>query len=207
MARISVDRYARMAPVYDLFTKRMLARGREAIVALCHKHGFGRVVDIGCGTGLLAEALHGAGIDVTGVDVSKSMLDIAHRRLPSTVRLVRSGVPIPFAENAFDASILAMVLHETATSTRTLLLDALRVAPACLVLEWRMPERNLDLPAQVLVHALERLAGRAHYAAFREYAYHGWLRGVTGDAAVTIAEEQRLYGGTVTLALVRRDAA
>jgi predicted TPR repeat methyltransferase len=39
-----------------------------------------RVIDLGCGTGLVGVALKGTGAEVTGVDLSQRMLDIAARR-------------------------------------------------------------------------------------------------------------------------------
>lgn len=44
--------------------------------------GGGRVVDLGCGSGIWAEQLVGRGYDVLGVDYSESMLAIARRRAP-----------------------------------------------------------------------------------------------------------------------------
>jgi SAM-dependent methyltransferase len=44
--------------------------------------GDGLVVDLGCGTGLLARELIDAGYDVFGVDISEAMIEIARRRVP-----------------------------------------------------------------------------------------------------------------------------
>jgi SAM-dependent methyltransferase len=43
----------------------------------------GKVVDLGCGTGILAQELVAAGYDVLGVDYSAAMLRIARRRAPA----------------------------------------------------------------------------------------------------------------------------
>ena len=42
----------------------------------------GRVVDLGCGTGLWAEQLVGRGFDVVGIDISEAMIRLARRRAP-----------------------------------------------------------------------------------------------------------------------------
>jgi len=39
-------------------------------------------LDLGCGTGVLCEALHARGIDTLGVDLSGDMIDIARQRSP-----------------------------------------------------------------------------------------------------------------------------
>jgi SAM-dependent methyltransferase len=48
----------------------------------CGGIGDGLVVDLGCGTGLLARELIDAGYDVFGVDISEAMIEIARRRVP-----------------------------------------------------------------------------------------------------------------------------
>lgn len=42
----------------------------------------GMVVDLGCGTGILAESVSSAGYDVLGIDLSPAMIDMARRRVP-----------------------------------------------------------------------------------------------------------------------------
>jgi SAM-dependent methyltransferase len=47
--------------------------------------GEGLVVDLGCGTGILAEAVSDAGYDVLGIDLSPAMIEMARRRVPEGV--------------------------------------------------------------------------------------------------------------------------
>lgn len=49
-----------------------------------------RVLDVGCGGGLLAEALAGRGADVTGIDLSPSLLSVAE------LHALDSGVPVRY---------------------------------------------------------------------------------------------------------------
>jgi SAM-dependent methyltransferase len=42
----------------------------------------GRVVDLGCGSGIWARELADAGYQVTGVDLSPAMIELAHQRVP-----------------------------------------------------------------------------------------------------------------------------
>lgn len=54
------------------------------VMGLLHERGIrdGLVVDVGCGSGVLARALTGAGFDVLGIDASPSMIDIARTTAP-----------------------------------------------------------------------------------------------------------------------------
>ncbi|KXH72112.1 MAG: hypothetical protein AM326_11290 [Candidatus Thorarchaeota archaeon SMTZ-45] len=40
------------------------------------------ILDVGCGTGLVARALVDNGLQVTGIDISHKMLDLAKHRVP-----------------------------------------------------------------------------------------------------------------------------
>jgi len=57
----------------------------------------GRVVEVGCGSGLLAQRLTAAGYDVLGFDVSRSMIRLARRRAPAATfrvaSLTRARIP------------------------------------------------------------------------------------------------------------------
>jgi SAM-dependent methyltransferase len=57
----------------------------------------GLIVDLGCGTGLLARNLIDAGYDVFGIDISEAMIEIARKRVPEAEFRVGSlfevGIP------------------------------------------------------------------------------------------------------------------
>src|SRR5438067_8324966 len=48
------------------------------------RRGFGRglVIDLGCGSGILSEALAARGYDVLGIDISPEFIALARRRVP-----------------------------------------------------------------------------------------------------------------------------
>ena len=198
------DHYQSLARWYDLTVTRPLVPAYARILDLCAARGCSRVLDFGCGTGRLACLLRERGLHVVGLDSSQAMLD----RIPGTIRrtkgilFAQGGVPLPFVSSSFDATIISLVLHESDLEPEVLLAEALRVAPRCLVLEWRMPERNLDLPAHILVHAIERAAGIRHYRRFRAFAAGGYLRGAVYRAGVRVVAEERLLAGTLVLAEV-----
>jgi SAM-dependent methyltransferase len=73
-----------------------------------------RVLDLGCGTGELARALAAAGLQVTGCDMSPSMLMYATRdggRCAGWVQLEPDWRRLPFASAAFDVVVAASVLE------------------------------------------------------------------------------------------------
>jgi len=63
----------------------------------------GRVLDVATGTGLVATELIRRGFEVTGVDQSAEMLDVARRRFGGKVELVEASADsLPLASDAFD---------------------------------------------------------------------------------------------------------
>ena len=103
-----VAAYTRLAGIYD-----------EIVVDPCHGAwaayldelwasdgvGVGRVLDVCCGTGLLAAELVGRGYRVVGVDASEEMLARARRLLGPEVPLARATLPDLPVEGTFDAAV------------------------------------------------------------------------------------------------------
>lgn len=56
-----------------------------------------RVLDVGCGGGLLSEALAAAGADVTGIDLAAGVLDVAR------LHLYETGVKVDYREISAEA--------------------------------------------------------------------------------------------------------
>ena len=76
--------------------------------------GRGRVLEVGVGTGRIALPLAKAGVSVTGVDLSRPMMDrlVAKASGRSPVGLaVADATRLPFADASFGAAYAAHVLH------------------------------------------------------------------------------------------------
>jgi SAM-dependent methyltransferase len=86
---------------------------RPAMLELAGDVAGRRILDAGCGSGLLSAALRERGALVTGIDGSPGMLEVARRRLGPDVdlRVVDLADPLPFADGAFDDVIASLVLH------------------------------------------------------------------------------------------------
>jgi SAM-dependent methyltransferase len=79
------------------------ALAHEAALTLLNElnragHARGTVVDLGCGSGILASLLVDAGHDVVGIDVSNAMVTLARARAPKARFLVGSFVTVDIPE-------------------------------------------------------------------------------------------------------------
>ena len=85
-----------------------------------------RVCDVGCGVGTLTQHLVGR-YDVTGVDTSLAMLDVARRRVPGAAYHNINGVDLA-SVGTFDLSVVCMVMHELPALGHAELIDACCIA-------------------------------------------------------------------------------
>lgn len=69
-----------------------------------------KVLDVGTGTGLLAEAAVHRGAEVTGTDISDGMIAAARARVPGVQFAVAPAERQPVADGAFDAVVMGLLL-------------------------------------------------------------------------------------------------
>ena len=90
---------ARHGPVRAPRAARLARGGAAAAVALLKRLPPARTLDVACGTGFLTRHLPG---DVTGLDQSATMVDVAARGSRHATPCRARRVPLPFADGAFE---------------------------------------------------------------------------------------------------------
>ena len=82
---------------------------RRALLAALSLAAGDRLLDVGCGGGLLLRDALDAGASVTGVDHSEEMVALARERAPGAEVVVGSADALPFADGAFTAVSMSVV--------------------------------------------------------------------------------------------------
>jgi SAM-dependent methyltransferase len=104
-----------------------------------------RALDVGCGTGVLAERLAAKGYEMTGIDPSDGMLDVLRARTQSVTAVLGSGTDLPFEDGSFDLVFTVAVLHHVADpgDVHKTLTEMVRVArPGGRIVVWDHNPRN-----------------------------------------------------------------
>ena len=108
--------------------QRIVDLENRLLVEMLHPRFGERLLDIGCGAGASLMPFIGKGIQLTGVDPSPYMLDIAKKKVGHRVDLHRAyAEDLPFEDNSFDFATLCLSL-EFVDDPRKALEEACRVA-------------------------------------------------------------------------------
>lgn len=109
-----IKEYGKLAPCYDRrWSFYIEATVRETLRRL-ELHRGESLLDVGCGTGVLLEAISASVPDakLAGVDPSPEMLELARNRLGEGVLLKQSHAEsLPFADQAFDVVVSTNAFH------------------------------------------------------------------------------------------------
>ncbi|MFD1350833.1 class I SAM-dependent methyltransferase [Oceanobacillus caeni] len=97
------------ADLYDKKHSFVSEYGNSLIELLAPKRGE-KVLDLGCGTGDLSNALYKYGVDVIGVDKSESMVEQATRKYPYISFMVKDATKLNYVSE-FDAVFSNATLH------------------------------------------------------------------------------------------------
>lgn len=190
-----MDEYARFTALYDPLIGPFIRPVHRAMTDTLVSHSCRSVVDLCCGTGMLAGMTTEAGIHTTGVDISLPMLNVGQAKYPAVKFIHHDATNVPLEDGMFDAATISFALHEKPLDTsRAILAEAVRlVRPGGLVMvaDYRFPERRHSLLTGWGIRTVERLAGKEHFAHFTRYMQGGGTRtflnaaGLTGEPVAT----------------------
>ncbi|WP_319582487.1 class I SAM-dependent methyltransferase [uncultured Pseudodesulfovibrio sp.] len=197
-----MDEYGHLASLYDPLVGRPLRPIHRAMAERLAPAS-GEILDLCCGTGLLAGQALERGLAVTGVDLSPHMLAVARTKRPGAKYILADASALPLPDNCFDAATISFALHEKPLHTaRAILAQARRVVRPggpVLVVDY-LPSG----PAQSwftgrAIRLVERLAGRNHHARFLEYMEHGGAVPLMAQAGLSARLERTFMDGWVGL--------
>lgn len=195
--------------LYEPLLGGLLSDVRAQVLDLCNSLGVRRVLDVCCGPAGCCRVLHQGGLQVCGLDFSWPMLQQAQRTMAgaaSFLGLLRANaVHLPFASRrldlpasdaCFDATVLMLALHTMPLAqAQAVVREALRVSPLCIVADYRLAERNIDLPAAAFAHSIEWLVGGEHYAHYKKFMAAGAVEGFARLSGFRIGARRRVLGG------------
>jgi ubiquinone/menaquinone biosynthesis C-methylase UbiE len=148
-------RYDTVAETYERVRAPVTAAVAADLVALAAPATGAKVLDVGSGTGVAADAAASAipaGL-VVGADMSVEMLRVATRARPGLRLIAAEAIQLPFRDGTFDAVLANFVLHEF-TRYDTALFDLIRVLRPGGTLAasvWRTEEDELSRTWRTLV--------------------------------------------------------
>ncbi len=138
----------------------------EKVVSLClQEYKPQRVLDVGTGSAVFAEAFARKGCTVAGVDVNPAMVAVARQVLPQADIREAVAEKLPFPDRTFDLVFMGHVLHE-ADDPLQALKEAGRVSrKGVAILEWpyRAEEIGPPLDHRLKPEEVEELIERSGF--------------------------------------------
>ncbi len=198
------DSYGRVvAAMYEPLLGFLLAPMRKTIAAMLRESGCRSVLDLCCGPGGLGCFLRQAGFWGVGLDHDPNMLAQAVKNNPHNAFIRGDAGVLPFASQTFDAAVIALALHEMPLSTAEAALgEALRVSRRVIVAEYRLAERNLDLPGRLAATVVERLVGGEHWRNYKIFMQNGGIEGLLYRGPGAIILRRNALAGAAAVIMI-----
>ncbi len=209
-AREMKDPYRRIAAFYDAAVEPFNAALREYVLKVARPEAGMKVLEVGCGTGTNLALFAEAGCEVSGMDLSPSMLDLAKKKLGSSGDLrLGDAADMPFDDASFDMVVAFLTLHEMPTAVRSpVVAEMARVTKRdgrLLLVDfhhgpYRFPKGWLY---RAIIVPIEIAAGREHFKNHRDFLRRKGLPALIEGNGLTVEKEKFTAGGNVLITVAR----
>ena len=157
---------------YDKFLHLFVWRIRKKVLQIVKKNQYKNILDVCCGTGNQLKLLKKHGIDGTGVDLSKAMLEIAESGKIKATCYEQDAENINFSDESFDMTMTTFALHEKSKSSAIKILnEMIRLTNKngqLIIVDFSINDQTSYI-AKKGISFIESRAGDDHYKHFKEY--------------------------------------
>jgi len=204
------DSYRKFAAHYDRFVGPFANALRHIGMKMHPPKPGTKVLEVGCGTGTNLMLYHRVGCSVYGIDLSPSMLEIAHTKLGEGADLqLGDASSMPYQDNFFDLVIAMFALHEMPWEIRPLVMrEMIRVTKQqgrVLIIDFhpgriRFPKGWLY---KAVILFIERVAGREHFSNYRDFLSQKGLPGLIETQKLIVDRQKIVSAGNIALFLIK----
>ena len=186
-----------LAPFYNLMTL-PLVRVRDRVVDFTNADKGSTILDVATGTGQQAFAFAKHGYDVTGVDITESMLQIAqkHNKDGLVKFEAADATCMRFDKNSFDVCCISFALHDMPLTIREKVLqETVRVTRPngmIVVVDYDLPANKIG---RALMYRLMTLYESEYYKEFIVSDF----RGLIEETGIKINEELPVLFGAARI--------
>jgi len=203
------DPYKKFAKFYDIFIGPLTSDLRAIGMKMFPPREGMTVLDVGCGTGIHLELYQKAGCNVSGIDQSPSMLQVARNRLGESANLYMGDASnMPYPDREFDLIIFSTVLHEMPRAVRSAVINeakrTLREDGRILSIDFHPgPIRPLEgWIHKSIITFLEFVAGLEHFKNYRSFIANKGLPALISTHGLSVDKEKIVGGGNIALFLL-----
>ncbi len=204
------DPYQKFAAHYDRFVGPFTNALRHIGMKMYPPKPGMKVLEVGCGTGTNLTLYHRAGCRVYGIDLSPSMLEIAHTKLGEDADLqLGDASNMPYQDNFFDFVMAMFALHEMPRETRPLVMrEMVRVTKQegrVLIIDFhpdpiRFPKGWLY---KAVILFIERVAGREHFSNYRDFLLQKGLPRLIETQKLIVDRQKIVSAGNIAFFLIK----
>jgi len=167
-----MDNEYKSAKYYDKFLHLFVWRIRKRILKIVKKNQYKKILDVCCGTGNQLKVLKKHGIDGTGVDLSKAMLEVAESGKIKVKCFEQDAEKINFSNESFDMTMTTFALHEKSNSSAKIILNEMirltKINGHLIIVDFSIDSNTFFL-ARKGIELIESHAGDDHYKHYKEY--------------------------------------
>ncbi|MEE4198225.1 MAG: methyltransferase domain-containing protein [Bacteroidales bacterium] len=192
-----------LAKFYDILLYPFLNKTRKITARVIQRLHPESLIDICCGTGNQLKYLGHTKIKLTGIDNSPAMLRAA--KLFNCYQ--QDARSLEFPDQWFDMALIQLALHEKRRADQQQIIhEAFRIIKKngyLVIFDYHITPKT-SMPARVMVHSIEFLAGKQHYRYFKEYHKQGGLTTLIDPTRFETIHSIPLAGKTFVLKVYRK---